>query len=145
MPSSKFNRHPTPRLRPAICYPPPGSCWPLFTNEDPAYFRAWVHWKDLAHAVPIDWKGTVYCDPTIQVGIWDGRRRADLGWIGMRVTRMFPPIVWMLTIYVIRWFGPDEAHYFYHFYEDWSKPFDSRIMSHVHEVGVSYRQIHVRG
>jgi len=59
MPSSKFNRLPTPRLRPAICFPPPGSCKRKYIDIKPLFIIGHYRWVDWHPPVPVDLYGQI--------------------------------------------------------------------------------------
>lgn len=70
MPSSKFNKRPVPRRRPAICIAPPGSCLPPFDTRTPPDLYGWVNWRDLDPVSPMDAKSMMTTVPRSPTGLY---------------------------------------------------------------------------
>ncbi len=143
--SSKFARTPTPRLRPPICFPPPGSCRRAYTTDHPSVLTGYYKWKDWHPPVPVDLSG-IFDMPWFQdtLSWWAGHDRP-----GTRITLE----IWRITFpgtYTVRidlFIAPDQ--YLHHY---WSGiPFrtpehiDTGPLSMVNPIGEDYRQARVFG
>ncbi|MEE9602714.1 MAG: hypothetical protein V3V75_05370 [Thermoguttaceae bacterium] len=100
MPSSKFNRLPVPRLRPAICFPPPGSCRKTYTANQPPWIAGRFKWKDWHPPKPIDWFGIIECQWDPASSSWKGKNILPDGYVTMDVWPIGLFYMYTLHLYV---------------------------------------------
>lgn len=143
MPSSKFNRHPTPRLRPPTCYPPAGSCWPLYPNEFPPRLNAWGTWYDLDPLDPIWGSGCASLKSAAPGLGWSGWSAPDVSIIQFHVLPSLELLRWNCHMTLYYHFHAPAHHCFEKVWVDPRFPFDTGLLQDVVIVGADFRGLRI--
>ena len=145
MPGSKFNRHPTPRLRPAICYPPPGSCLETWPDDQPKYLAAFVRGVWLNCPTPVDWTALLQLPKDPLFTTWFAQALFADGRMYLQLQSFPPSGRYLIRLEINVW--PDFV-----FRHTWdpvpsSRPqyFDSGVLTHVAIPATQYMQTRVMG
>jgi len=139
MPSSKFNRLPTPRLRPAICFPPPGSCREKYYDPHPWWITGCYRWKDWHPPVPVDLYGQIAMEWKPASQTYYGRHVRPGTIISLELYNYRFPEIYVLTLRLH--IDPDQD--LIHTWDDTPNakypPIDTGPLTMTNEVGKDYR------
>ncbi len=142
---SKFARHPTPRLRPPICFPPPGSCRRTYTVNQPKELTAYYKWKDSHPPVPVDLFGLINMPWFPDTSSWWGGHVRPGTRITLEIWRNMPAGTY-IVLFSLQ-IDPDQ-----NLWHVWSNiPFrtrehiDTGPLIMVNQVGIDYREARIVG
>ena len=145
MPSSKFNRLPTPRLRPAICFPPPGSCRKELWDEHPWWILGWYRWKDWHPPVPVDLHGQITMEWQPDSLTYYGRHVRPGTIISIELYHYNFPQMYVVTLRLHIDPDHDLIHTFYDTERASYPPIETGLLTMINQVGIDYRQAWARG
>jgi len=145
MPSSKFNRLPTPRLRPAICFPPPGSCRKSYVVNQPEWIVGRYKWKDWHPPNPIDRYGLMDLQWEPANVRYYGCLDHGRGWVSMTLTHDPLDMVYRLDLRCH--IQPDQylIHSWFDIPHHSLGHIDTGNLTMVNEVGIDYREARAVG
>lgn len=132
MPSSKFNKQPVARRRPAICIAPAGSCLPAVDPRRPEYIHGCIQWLDLDPLGPADSIAILRAGPRQLGGEYSGEVTLENARLGVILKDEWPTPTCIVQIWLFDPWRPPE-------YFTWpdvplplEKDFDTHLLTYIH-------------